>query len=70
MVQLHSELRTEAEGVEGFPPRRGAGEGYVVGLSFSPHFLGFENTGRGESYWGSYGVWFGEGSGDRGDDPY
>ena len=71
MVQLHSELRTEAEGVKRFPPRREAGEVYTVGLGFAPKFLKFEDIGRGESDWGSCGIWLGrEGSGNGGDNPY
>jgi len=34
MVQLHSELRGEVKRVESFPPRRGVGGVYIVGLDF------------------------------------
>ena len=71
MVQLHSELGIEAEGVERFPPRRGAGEVHVVGLGFSPQFFEFEDIGRGKSDCSTCGVRFGrEGSDNGGDNPY
>ena len=65
MVQLHSELRTETEGVERFPPRRGAGKIYIIGLGLPPNFLEFQTIGRRESDWGIRRVRFEqEGSGN------
>ena len=71
MVQLHSELRIEAEGVKRFPPHQGTGGVHIVGLGVSPQFFEFENVGAGKSNWSTCGVRFGrEGSDNGGNNPY